>query len=184
MLFHLILPVCCRCYFIWYFQWTYNLICYFWTAHATDINLFSVPNSSGDFILQISIHVLLVTALHRKFHLWSLGLRLSSQISLHVQLALQISFQIIIHRFHVKIANFISVGNSLVRFYFILVTYSIMDESLSLWLSLQLLLPSHISFQLLLTLQISFQLIIPFRISSHFPLPCQSFFPTHPYQKV
>ena len=57
---------------------------------------------------------------------------------------------------------------------FILVTYSIMDESLSLWLSLQLLLLAHISFQLLLTLQISFQPILPLGISSHFPLPCPS----------
>ena len=36
--FHFIPYFCCRCYFISYFQWTYNLICYFWTAHATDIN--------------------------------------------------------------------------------------------------------------------------------------------------
>ena len=108
-----------------------------------------------------------------------------------MQLALQISFQIIIHRFHVKIANFISVGNFLVRFYFTLVTYSIMDESLSLWLSLQLLLLSHISFHLLLTLQISFQLILPLGISSHFPLPCPahyiseatSIFPNTPMPK-
>jgi len=63
--FHFIPYFCCRCYFIWYFQWTYNLICY----NYRSCHKISVPNSLGNFIRQISIHFLLATALHRKFHL-------------------------------------------------------------------------------------------------------------------
>ena len=123
----------------------------------------------GDFILQISIHLLLATALHCKFylccdfhhrvhHMWKLHCKFNfNSFYIDFMSRLQISFQL---------------ATPLLDF--ILVTYSIMDESLSFGLPLQLLLPSHISFQLLLTLQISFQLILPLGISSHFPLPCPS----------
>ena len=140
----------------------------------------------GDFILQISIHLLWATVLHLKFHL---GCDFHRRFHYLWNLHCKFHFSSFYIDFMSRTQISIQLATPLLDF--ILVTYSIMNEYLSLWLSLQLLLPSHISFQSLhcrfhfsLYFHWGFYLISHFHVHHDYISEDTSIFPTHPYQKV